>query len=83
MCAIPRRAAQVVTVTTVRRTSLARQVGRLSEGDLVRLGRALLVFLGLAVSGHSAGDSTDSAPSRFAVRRVLPASRAEQREAAA
>ncbi len=36
-------------VTTVRRTSLTRQVGRLSDGDLVRLDRALLVFLGLAV----------------------------------
>jgi hypothetical protein len=32
-----------------RRTSLTSQVGRLSEGDLVRLNRALLVFLGLAV----------------------------------
>jgi len=36
-------------VTTVPRTSLTRQVGRLSDGDLVRLNRALLVFLGLAV----------------------------------
>lgn len=35
-------------VTTVPRTSLTRQVGRLSNGDLVRLNRALLVFLGLA-----------------------------------
>ncbi|HTX96715.1 MAG TPA: type II toxin-antitoxin system PemK/MazF family toxin [Mycobacterium sp.] len=35
--------------TTVPRTSLTRQVGRLSDGDLVRLDRALLVFLGLAV----------------------------------
>jgi len=36
-------------VTTVPRASLTRQVGRLSDGDLVRLNRALLVFLGLAV----------------------------------
>jgi len=35
-------------VTTVPRTSLT-QVGRLSDGDLIRLNRALLVFLGLAV----------------------------------
>lgn len=36
-------------VTTVPRTNLTRQVGRLSDGDLVRLDRALLVFVGLAV----------------------------------
>jgi mRNA interferase MazF len=36
-------------VTTVSRASLSQQVGRLSDGDLVRLNRALLVFLGLAV----------------------------------
>ncbi|MGO8771630.1 type II toxin-antitoxin system PemK/MazF family toxin [Mycobacterium sp.] len=36
-------------VTTVPRASLTRQVGRLSDGDLIRLNRALLVFLGLAV----------------------------------
>jgi mRNA interferase MazF len=36
-------------VTTVPRTSLTRQVGRLSDADLIRLNRALLVFLGLAV----------------------------------
>lgn len=35
-------------VTTVPRTSLTRQIGRLSDGDLVRLDAALLVFLGLA-----------------------------------
>jgi mRNA interferase MazF len=35
-------------VATVPRTSLTRHVGRLSDGDLVRLHRALLVFLGLA-----------------------------------
>jgi len=36
-------------VTTVPRTSLTRQVGRLPDEDLVRLDRALLVFLGLAM----------------------------------
>ena len=36
-------------VTTVPRDSLSQQVGRLSDRDLVRLNRALLVFLGLAV----------------------------------
>jgi mRNA interferase MazF len=36
-------------VTTVPRAGLSQQVGRLSDGDLVRLNRALLVFLGLAV----------------------------------
>ena len=36
-------------VTTVPRTSLTRRIGRLSDGDLIRLNRALLVFLGLAV----------------------------------
>jgi mRNA interferase MazF len=36
-------------VTTVPRTSLTRRVGRLSDSDLIRLNRALLVFLGLAV----------------------------------
>lgn len=36
-------------VTTVPRASLSQQVGRLSDGDLVRLNRALLVFLGLAI----------------------------------
>ena len=35
-------------VTTVPRTNLTSQVGRLSDGDLVRLDRALMVFLGLA-----------------------------------
>ncbi|ORW93865.1 growth inhibitor PemK [Mycobacterium sp. IEC1808] len=34
-------------VTTVPRSSLSQQVGRLSDGDLVQLNRALLVFLGL------------------------------------
>ncbi len=35
-------------VTTVPRSKLGEQVGRLSDEDMVRLGRAMLVFLGLA-----------------------------------
>ncbi len=36
-------------VTTVPRTNLTNPVGRLSDQDLIRLNRALLVFLGLAI----------------------------------
>lgn len=35
-------------ITTVPRSKLGEQVGRLSDEDTVRLGRAILVFLGLA-----------------------------------
>lgn len=35
-------------ITTVRRARLGERVGRLSDEDIVRLGRALLVFLGFA-----------------------------------
>lgn len=35
-------------VTTVPRTNLTNPVGRLSDHDLIRLNRAILVFLGLA-----------------------------------
>ncbi|WEK46794.1 MAG: type II toxin-antitoxin system PemK/MazF family toxin [Candidatus Andeanibacterium colombiense] len=35
-------------VTTVPRTKLGKQVGRLGDTDLLRLNRAMLVFLGLA-----------------------------------
>lgn len=35
-------------ITTVPRSKLGEQVGRLSDEDMVRLGRAVLVFLGLA-----------------------------------
>jgi mRNA interferase MazF len=38
----------VDTVTTTRRDNLRDQVGRLSATDMVRVERALLVFLGLA-----------------------------------
>jgi mRNA interferase MazF len=35
-------------VTTVSRSKLGEQLGRLSDEDMVRLGRAVVVFLGLA-----------------------------------
>ena len=35
-------------ITTMPRVKLKRQVGRLSDADLVRLNRAIMVFLGLA-----------------------------------
>jgi mRNA interferase MazF len=35
-------------ITTVRKQRLARRIGRLDAEDLVRLDRAILVFLGLA-----------------------------------
>jgi mRNA interferase MazF len=35
-------------ITTVHRSRLAKRVGHLSDKDLIRLGRAIVVFLGLA-----------------------------------
>jgi mRNA interferase MazF len=35
-------------ITTVHRSKLGAKVGRLNDEDMVRLGRAILVFLGLA-----------------------------------
>jgi mRNA interferase MazF len=35
-------------ITTVPKASLGQRMGRLSDEDLVRLGRAIVVFLGLA-----------------------------------
>ncbi len=35
-------------VTTIARSKIGRRVGRLSDEDMVRLNRALLVFLGIA-----------------------------------
>jgi mRNA interferase MazF len=35
-------------ITTVHRSRLAKRVGHLADEDLVRLGRAVVVFLGLA-----------------------------------
>jgi len=37
-------------VTTVQKSKLGAQIGRLDDGDILRLNQALLVFLGLAVS---------------------------------
>jgi mRNA interferase MazF len=35
-------------ITTVPKTKLGHQIGRLNEEDVARLNRALIVFLGLA-----------------------------------
>lgn len=35
-------------ITTVPRSKLGAHIGRLSDDEMVRLGRAILVFLGLA-----------------------------------
>lgn len=37
-------------ITTVAKTKMGRRIGRLDDEDLLRLNRAALVFLGLAVS---------------------------------
>ena len=41
-------------VTTVPRTKIGTRIGRLSDEDMVRLNRALVVFLGIAGPGASA-----------------------------
>jgi mRNA interferase MazF len=38
-------------ITTVRRSKLGDQIGMLDDADVVRLNRALVVFLGIASSG--------------------------------
>jgi mRNA interferase MazF len=38
-------------ITTVSKSKLQRRVGRLSDEDVVRLNRAVLLFLGLAGTG--------------------------------
>lgn len=35
-------------ITTVHRSKLAKRVGQLGDEDLIRLGRAIVVFFGLA-----------------------------------
>jgi mRNA interferase MazF len=35
-------------ITTVSRSKLGRRIGRLSDEDIVRVNRAVLVFLGIA-----------------------------------
>ena len=44
-------------ITTVSKTKLERRIGRLSDEDIVRLNRAVLVFLGLAGSSAAVRDS--------------------------
>jgi mRNA interferase MazF len=44
-------------ITTVSKNKLQRRVGRLSVEDIVRLNRAVLVFLGLAGSASRARES--------------------------
>ena len=41
-------------VTTVPKSRLGKRVGRLGDSDLIRLNRALMVFLGLAGSSRDA-----------------------------
>lgn len=47
----------VDTITTVPRSKVGGQVGRLDDEDLLRLNRAILVFLGLAGSQRVASDT--------------------------
>lgn len=42
------RSLMVDKLTTVHRSRLAKRVGQIAEEDLIRLGRAIVVFLGLA-----------------------------------
>ena len=44
-------------ITTVQRSKLGAQVGRLDERDILRLNQAMLVFLGLAVSPKASSNS--------------------------
>jgi mRNA interferase MazF len=44
--------AMVDKLTTVRRSRLTTRVGELSNADMVRISRALLIFLGLAAPGR-------------------------------
>jgi mRNA interferase MazF len=39
-------------LTTIRKDRLGTRIGRLDDGDLVRLNRAIVVFLGLAGSSR-------------------------------
>ena len=39
-------------ITTVPKANIGMQVGRLDDEDVLRLNRAVIVFLGLAVSGR-------------------------------
>lgn len=43
-------------VTTVRKSKVGRRIGRLDDEDVLRLNRAMLVFLGLAASPRARRD---------------------------
>lgn len=43
-----RSSLMVDKITTMRRSKLGQQLGRLGDDDMVRLGRAVMVFFGLA-----------------------------------
>lgn len=45
---LERSSIMVDKITTVQRAKLAGPIGRLSDQDMVRIGRAIVVFLGLA-----------------------------------
>jgi mRNA interferase MazF len=47
-------------ITTVPKSKLGAQVGRLDEGDVIRLNQAMMVFLGLAVSPRSEKSASDA-----------------------
>lgn len=49
----------VDTITTVSRSKIGLRVGRLTDEDMVRLNRALLVFLGMAGSNPAERDDSD------------------------
>ena len=54
----------VDTITTVPKSKLGRQIGRLDDEDMVRLNRAMLVFLGLAASPRSGATQEEALPQR-------------------
>jgi mRNA interferase MazF len=45
-------------ITTVPKSKLGSRIGRLEDADVLRLGQAILVFLGLAVSPRKQARST-------------------------
>jgi mRNA interferase MazF len=44
-------------ITTVPRAKMGSRTGRLDDDDMLRLNRAMLIFLGLAVSSRSSGSA--------------------------
>jgi mRNA interferase MazF len=49
-------------ITTVPKTKLGSRLGRLTSSDLVRLNRAVAVFLGLAAPGRSSSATAETPP---------------------